>query len=345
MIFVTEYSVRECTLELASKNRILILIHANPDGDCVGSGLALAMMLRKVGKIVKLVCPHSLPTRLEFICENVPGDVLYFNRDVEKVFKPDCIISVDIAAPELLGKLQNCYSEIIDICVDHHIVNTLTAKKSLIKPDVSSCGEMVFEIGRELSKFYKENLLTKQVCNMLYTAIALDTGSFMYGNVTANTFLYASLLKKAGANTEDISRLLFGTKTFSQYKLTGLAISKTKLLCNNKIACCLILNSEMKNCGVKSEDTDCLTQMFREIKGVEVSVFIREYVDSTNNEHYIKASLRSNTDINVAKVCEFFGGGGHTKAAGCTIKGKTIEEAENVIISKIVDLYPEMCKN
>lgn len=331
-----------CAVQLFEKNRILILIHANPDGDCIGSASALCAALLALGKEVRIVCPHTLPERLAFICSSLPQEVLCFGADVGEDFAADLVASADVASPELLGRLRERYEDKINLCIDHHMINTVKADAMLRKADSAACGEIILEICDELSRLSGKNLLTKEISDMLYAAISSDSGSFKYGNTTAKTLLYASRLKSVGADSEVISRLLFDTKSLAQYKLTGLVIPKTEFLSGGRLAYCLLLDEELSQCGATKEDCDGITQIFREVNGVEVSVFAKQHNDSESGENRVKMSLRSNSYINCAKICECFGGGGHIKAAGCTIKGESCERARELILGKIAELYPEL---
>lgn len=339
---MTVCNVQGCAVQLFGKQKLLILIHANPDGDCIGSASALCSALLALGKEVRIVCPHTLPERLAFICSSLPKEVLCFGTDAGEDFAADFIVSTDVASPELLGKMREKYESRINLCIDHHMINTVNADTICRKADCAACGEIILEICDELSRLSGKNLLTKQISDMLYAAISSDSGSFKYGNTTAKTLLYASRLKSVGADSEVISRLLFDTKSLAQFRLTGLVIPKTELLSGGKVAYCLLLDDELSGCGATKEDCDGITQIFREISGVEVSVFAKQHCDSESGENRVKMSLRSNSYVNCAKICECFGGGGHIKAAGCTIKGETCERAREIILGKISELYPEL---
>ncbi len=335
-------NVHDCATELLSKEKILILVHSNPDGDCIGSGAALAAALLSLGKEVRIVCPHTLPERLAFICKDIPEEALFFGNDVPEDFGADLIVSTDVASPELLGKIREKYEDKINLCIDHHMINTVNADKLCRKADSAACGEIILEICDELSRLSGKNIVTKEISDMLYAAISSDSGSFKYGNTTAKTLLYASRLKSLGADSEVISRLLFDTKSLAQYKLMGLVIPKTEFLFGGKLAYCLLLDDELSQCGATKEDCDGITQIFREVNGVELSIFAKQHTDSESGENRVKMSLRSNSYVNCAKICECFGGGGHMKAAGCTVKGEPCERARELMIEKIKELYPEL---
>ena len=326
------YTVKDCAKELITKEKLIILVHSNPDGDCVGSGLALAQILLSLGKTVKVVCPHALPERLAFIAKDIPEETLSYGIPVEDDYTPDFILSTDVASPELLGRIRELYEGKINLCIDHHMINTMNTDYIWRDATCAACGEMILELCDELSAIANKPLLTASIADKLYAAISSDSGSFKYGNTTAKTLLCASRLKSVGADTEVISRLLFDTKSLAQYKLTGLCIPKTEFLCDGKLAFCLLLDEELALCGATKEDCDGITQIFREVKGVELSIFAKQHIDSVTGENCVKMSLRSNLDTNCAKICETFGGGGHIKAAGCTIRGKTNAEARALII-------------
>ena len=331
---MTIFNVTECAKQLLAKEKIIILIHSNPDGDCIGSGSALAEILINLEKKVRIVCPHALPERLSFICKGLSDDVLCFSKPVEDDFCADYIVSTDVASPELLGKIREVYEGKINLCIDHHMINTMNTEAIWRDAKASACGEMILELCDELSRLCEKPLLTETIANKLYSAISSDSGSFKYGNTTAKTLLYASRLKSVGADSELISRLLFDTKSPAQFKLTGLVIPRTEFLCDGKLAYCILLDEELSLCGATKEDCDGITQIFREVKGVELSIFAKQHIDSVTGENCVKMSLRSNTTVNCAKICENFGGGGHIKAAGCTIRGVDNEKARELILEK-----------
>lgn len=334
-------TLRDCAEYLFDKNNVTILVHSSPDGDCVGSGTALGMALTALGKTVKVVCPHMLPERLAFLCESVPEGILCFGIPVPEDFTPDCTVSTDVASPELLGRIRELYENKIDLCIDHHMINTVNAERICRNPGAAACGEMILELIDELSSLASRPLLTKEIADMLYAAISSDCGSFKYGNTTAKTLLCASRLKSVGADSERISKLLFDTRSLAQFRLTGLAISKTELLYGGKLAFCILLDDELSALGATKEDCDGITQIFREISGVEMSIFAKQYTDSISGENCVKMSLRSN-NADCTVICEAFGGGGHKKAAGCTVRGLDNEAAKKAITEKAIELCPEL---
>ncbi|MBR5307184.1 MAG: DHH family phosphoesterase [Clostridia bacterium] len=331
------YTVAECARDILSKERIIILVHSSPDGDCVGSAAALASVLASLGKSVRIVCPHILPERLAFICEELSEEVLCFGRPVEEDFGADLIMSTDVASPELLGKIRELYEDKIELCIDHHMINTVSAGAIWRDASASACGELILELCDEMSRIANAQLLTRTVADKLYAAISSDSGTFKYGNTTAKTLLYASRLKSVGADSERISRLLFDTKTLAQFRLAGLVIPKTEFLLDGKLSYCLLLDEELALCGATKEDCDGLTQIFREVDTVELSIFAKQHIDSVTGENCVKMSLRSKNDVNCAKICEAFGGGGHIKAAGCTIRGVDCEKARELIVEKATE--------
>ena len=331
---MTLYNVKDCAREILKRERIIILIHANPDGDCIGSGAALAQILINCGRSVRLVCPHILPERLAFICDGLSERELCFGETVEEDFSADYVVSADVASPELLGKTRELYEGKINICIDHHMINSMSADAIWRDSGASACGEMILELCDEISRLTNMQLLTQSVANKLYAAISSDSGSFKYGNTTAKTLLYASRLKSVGADSERISRRMFETKSLAQFKLTGLVIPKTEFLCEGRLAYCLLLEDELSCCGATKEDCEGITQIFREVDGVELSIFAKQHIDCETGENCIKMSLRSNQAVNCASICESFGGGGHFKAAGCTIKGESNERARQMILER-----------
>ncbi len=325
-------NARVCAEALFSARDITILIHANPDGDCVGSGVALTSALLRLGKNARLLCADTLPERLGFIAANVNYDSLFFGRDTEAA--SGLIISVDTASPELLGSLREKYQDKIEICIDHHLVNTIDCESMLRDSTASACGEIILELLDELSSISGAALIDKDIALMLYAAISSDSGSFKYSNTTAKTLLYASRLKSLGADSERISKLLFDTMPLSQFRLMGALIGKTEFLRDGKIAFCAVLESDLEECGATREDIDGLVQIFRQVEGVELSILAKERREG--DKTVFKMSLRSNGDTNCAEICSRFGGGGHAKAAGCTVEGE-LDVAKGKIIEAIDD--------
>lgn len=316
---------------LCKWDNILILIHAKPDGDAVGSGFAMLGMLCGMGKNARLICADGLAEKFECITSgNYPENACFSNNPDEisaflAGFNVEHTVSADIAAPYLLGNNEK-YAKDIELCIDHHEINTITAPHTVIFPDASAAGEVIADLAEEISAIVEKNVLTSGVAGALYCAIASDTGSFRYANATSKAYMTAARLKQAGADSEEICRQLFESRTYPSYKVLGKVISNTKLYCDGRLSVSTIRQSELRELGADDMDVEGSSGVVREIAGVQIGILARE-----NSSGMCKLSLRSNCDINVAEICRHFGGGGHAKAAGCSLQGNFEESLESVI--------------
>jgi phosphoesterase RecJ-like protein len=250
---------------------------------------------------------------------------------------------VDVASPLQLGSLAPLIPK-IDIMIDHHCYGEPFAP-SLIVPDISACGEVMFDIFRII---YEKKLISKSCAGFaaraLYAAVSSDTGSFKYSNVTADTLRTAAYLMEIIKTTEgiaadDISRRLHDTRTLGALKATCLAVEKLHMYCGGAMAVTVIERSEMARFGVADEDTGSIVDVPRSVEGVLCAVAIKEKGDGG-----WKVSSRSSVDINMASVCAGFGGGGHVRAAGCSLPAMSSGDALKTVadaFGSAVELYLE----
>ena len=281
---------------------VLILTHANPDGDTLGSGFALMQALRQMGKRVKLHNNASIPERYAFLsigCEN-------------DVFEERFIISVDVADAKLLGEETEArYADSVDLSIDHHATNRLYAKATYVEGNSASVGEVVYLLLRALNC-----RITKPMADCLYTACATDTGCFCYSNVTARTHRIAAALIEAGADHAQINIRMFETKKPGFLQLQQQCLSGMGLFENGAICVFTITRAMLDATGCKDEEIDALVALTRQIEGVRIGVTLKEKEDGS-----FKVSVRTCESIDAAAICAVFGGGGHARAAGCTFNG------------------------
>ena len=199
-------SVNECANTLKEKDNILILTHANPDGDTLGCGYALCRALMKIGKICSVINADNIPKKYNYLFDDI----------VEIKFKPDYIVAVDVATVNLLGGLEEQYK--VDMCIDHHSTNTEYADLLLLEDVPAACQimyDVVLALGIEVDK---------KIADCLYTGLTTDTGCFRYDSTTAQTYRVAADLIEAGADNGRINRIMFETKTKTYARLEMLAI-------------------------------------------------------------------------------------------------------------------------
>ncbi len=304
-------SVKEAAAFLMGCDGCLIYTHASPDGDTIGSAVALALGLRKLGKNASVFSVDSIPEKLSFI----KNEGVFLENEPENC-ENYTLISVDVAGPKMLGRAKNSF---FALSVDHHKVNTVECERLLVMSDRIACGEIIFKLLDELNIE-----LDYDIATALYAAISSDSGGFRYEATKPETHIMAARCLEAGIDFADINRRLFESKSLSQVALTKTAYKNLELLRGGKFAIVAIRPEEVKDCGATETDFDCINSIPREIAGVLASAVIRQKADG------IKVSLRSNADIDVAEIAKAFEGGGHYHAAGFTHAGSFDEALETV---------------
>ncbi len=305
--------------EIKKADSIVLLTHEHPDGDAIGSSLAMLLALQSMDKKVDLVIPEY-PRTFEFL--PATNEILKEGR----MENYDLAIALDCATIQRLNGFGKYFENAkVKIQIDHHSKNTMFGDWNFVNPASPACAQIIVTV---LEYFGIE--ITKAIGTCLLTGIITDTGGFKYSSVTADTFEFVSWLLEKGINVSDIYRRVLEIKTKTSFELTKLAMNRIEFLEEGKIAFTYIMQEDKKKIGTETGDSEGIVEMGRGIEGVEVSVFISE----TEEKDGFKCSLRSNDYMNVADVCMMFGGGGHTKAAGCYIPG-SLEQVKEKMINKI----------
>ncbi len=309
-------SAKEAAKVILAVKKPLILIHINPDADTVGTAAALGSLFRTLGKNPSYISEDDIPKRLEFIIKDLPR--VKNSEGCE-------LIAVDVASPKQ-GGVPLSEAEKTVLMIDHHKIGEPFADGYII-PDASSAAEVLLDIIDELISMGKASL-TKDIAEPLFAAMCSDTGGFRFSSATPKTFRAAARLIETGIDHADISHKLFFSKSLGQIRAEGLISEKAELI-ENTCAIASVTESEMRELNLFKEDFACAIDVIRSIEGAQIAVFIRELDNGS-----FKASLRS-TGKNVAEVAQRFGGGGHIRAAGCTLCAKDINEAKDIIISAL----------
>ncbi len=293
---------------LLKSKKILIAAHKNPDGDAMGTQLALYEALLNLGKEVSVVSQDSVPKIYQFLkYSSVIKNHIEFNEEY------DVIITIDAANIDRFGELNDYIKQhkhfIINI--DHHTSNDNYGDLNLVDSEASSVGEIVYELFCEM-----DVKITPSIAEALYTAIATDTGFFKYSNVSPRTFEIAGELKKIGIDISDIARKILYTVSFDTYKLLAKALETLKIDSSCGLVSMYVSSDMLKQTGTTLENADDFIDYLTCIEGIAVAVLFKE---QKNNE--IRVSLRSRSNFDVNKFANQFGGGGHAKAAGITYEG------------------------
>lgn len=311
-------NLKETAEFLKSHDNFYILTHQSPDGDTMGSGFGLCYALRKIGKKANVLCSDEFPKRYHF---------MYAGYEPMK-FSPETIVAVDVADKKLLGTHLAQYGDYVNLCIDHHISNTDYAEKLLVYPDASAACEVIYRVLAEM-----EVILDNQIAECLYTGIATDTGCFKYGNTSKLAHIIAAQLMDYGVNIERINREMFDVKSRARIKVEQYINSAMEYYLDDKCAMAAVTLDTVKKTGLAQEEFEGIAGMSVQMEGVQVGVIIKE-----KDEGKFKVSMRSASDIDVSEICRKFGGGGHVKAAGCSLEG----ELDDVKLRLLSAIAPAM---
>lgn len=316
---------------LLAFDNIAILTHGNPDGDTVGTGIALLRVLQKLGKTAYLCCADALPEHLAFLMRYAPADACFFGTFSERGPDgvPEHVVSVDVASGELLGAPLAAYASRIELALDHHEVNTLRCENLLREKNASSAGEVLYDVILALERRCGAPLIDRGTASALYAAIASDSGSFKYSSTSGKTLRAAGALIDAGAENAEISRRLFDIKSLEQCKAEALCVENAAFFLDGKLAFSYMTGAQCRERQIPETCFDTCSQLLRMIKGVEVGVFAKEKTASDGTLQY-RLSFRSNEYADVSQICAAFGGGGHKRAAGCTVSGRLDEVQKKI---------------
>lgn len=319
---------------LLENDNYVLIIHANPDGDCFGSACGLCGALTKLGKKCSILSPNEIPKRLEFL--NYRKTSVFVGKDGFECVKNTgkTYITVDVASDHLLSELYEEVKEKISYAVDHHTNNSVTAKKLYLDSGASAAGEIVYSIITELEEWSGETLFDSKVASSVFGAISSDTGCFKYSNVTPETHRIAATLIEKGADSADINYHLFDLKSPKQIACEGFAYGNIELFEDGKISFIYISDDILSKIGASQSDTETISQIGRGIEGVQIAVFMRD-----RGENAYKISVRANNDSDMSHLCSLFGGGGHKKAAGCTIHADSADNAKEMFLEKAKEYF------
>jgi len=292
--------------------------HVSPDGDCLGSMLALGIGLETIGVKISFYNTSSLPDNLKFL----PG--------IERISKsipdrlPENLIFIDCADVDRVdSRLKDFFFTRTVFNIDHHISNTLYGKYNYVDITAAATGEIIYNLLRKL-----KIPITKEIAINLYTAIITDTGRFSYSNTTAKSFKIAAQLVKTGIDLVTINNILFERKSFAQIRLLHKALSNLVLLHDGSIAVIVLSKEDFEETSAEENLSEGLVNYARNIENVEAAVLLKELDDEE-----IKVSFRSNSWLDVNKVASKFGGGGHVRAAGCTVNLPLTEATQSVVLA------------
>lgn len=295
--------------------RILIAGHVRPDGDCVGACIAIYRYLTNIYSDKDIaVYLETLPAKFAFLAE---GETMVKHKVSAAAY--DLCIAVDSSAMDRLGEAQTVFQTAKStLVVDHHVSNKFYGENNVIKPDASSTCEVLYEM-------MEEKYIDKKVAEALYIGIVSDSGVFRYSNTSKKTMEIAGILMEKGIPfSEDIDKCYY-ERTYTQTQLLGRTLLTSMRLMDGKCIVATITRRMMEFYEAKTEDVDGIIDQLRITKGVEVAILLHEL-----DHQEFKVSMRSNRLVDVSKIAAYFGGGGHVRAAGCTMRGTIYDVCNNL---------------
>jgi phosphoesterase RecJ-like protein len=313
--------VKEILELIKTSDKICIAGHMAPDGDCIGSVMALYKFLKPLNKNFTVMIDGTIPFNYKpFVDETI----MVKDYDNEKF---DLLFVLDTSDTKRLGKFEDVLNNSKKrIVIDHHKTNKGFGDINIIDPEMSSTGELLYDIlkltGMEI---------TSEVAVLIYIAVLTDTGKFSYANTTSRTHVKTAELIDLGVNVSEIDNLVYNSKPADVVKAFIDSVSKVELYYKNKLGITAITKDLLAKNKVEMADLDGVVEYIREIKEVEVSCLLKEYDEST------KVSLRSKNKIDVSAISLKYQGGGHAKAAGFELK-ENIENTKRIIIEEFKEL-------
>ena len=308
--------------KIKESNKIAIMSHIMPDGDNVGSSLALYNALKKLGKDVHFILDDNIPKVYRFL------------KDSDEVERPgqyehfDAVIALDCGDANRLGKSRLYLENNFVINIDHHISNDEFGNLNMVDSNASATGEIVYQIIKILGV-----PMDTEISECLYIAIVTDTGQFQYSNTTAITHQIAGDLINNGVNVSLMFERIYQNSSKEKVMLMKTALDTLEFYHNDSISCITLTLKQMEEINAIEVDSDGIINLARDIECVEAAIFLKEL-----EQGKIKVGLRSKKVVDMAAVALRFGGGGHVRAAGCTLHG-TIEEVKEKILEAIIEEF------
>ena len=303
---------------IARSDDIAIVCHVFPDGDTLGTGLAMKEALELMGKRACVICQDEMPRMYDFMpgIEEVTGP--------EKIpFAPRSVLFVDVSDESRAG---NCLlSDVARRAVlDHHGTNPGFGEVNAIDGSASAAGVMAVELLDSIGL-----ALTPTLAEKLYVAIASDTGNFSFPNTDGRTLRAGAACIDAGASPDRVTRYLYRLRSVPRVRLLGKALDNMQLRSGGRIAVFMVSRADMRDAGASEADTEGIVNYGTETEGVSAAILLREVKSGD-----IKVSLRSNGELDVSEIALLHGGGGHQKAAGCTM-AQSLAECADILTREI----------
>ena len=294
---------------LLGRDSFAVLCHKSPDGDTLGSAFALCLGLRSLGKKARVLCADPIPAKYSYITDCCDED-----------FEEKTVIAVDVADSKLLGTLAEKYGDKVDLCIDHHPSNKDYARITLLDGEAAAAAQIIYRVLNILNVE-----IDKNIANCIFTGLSTDTGCFRYPSTQPETHRIAAEMMEKGAEAGMINRIMFETKSKGRLAIERDVFKNMQFFLDDRCAVVYVTRELIEKAGVSDDELDGIAALTRQIEGVEAGVFLKEV------DNGFKASVRTGEAVDASAVCKRFGGGGHFRAAGCTIES-SLEDAIREIV-------------
>ncbi|MBT4482223.1 MAG: hypothetical protein HOC71_00930 [Candidatus Latescibacteria bacterium] len=322
---------KKIALLIDNSENIVISTHVNPDGDAIGSEIALAGFFANMGKSFRIINHSTTPENLLFLdpqnlIETYSNTVPNFISSSE----PDIVFFLDLGRYDRAGNIAEVLADIQcpKVIIDHHQPETEIADVLVVNSSAAAAGELLYDLMCHIDS----SLLDKNIAFAIMTSLVSDTGFFRYSNTTSTTHLIASSLHKYGVKAYDVRRQLEKGLPFCRQKLLGLMLNTLKTSSNGRIAYAYVTEAMFDESGAQREHTEGIIDQIRYINDVKIAALIIQ-----EGQDFYKVSFRSGGDASVNEIASALGGGGHKKAAGANLSG-SLEEVISTVL-KVVETY------
>jgi len=297
----------EISQVLKAADSILIYPHVNMDGDALGSAAALCRAMRDLGKECHILIEDAIPRNLLFL------DRGYCTHDQDIIENPDVSLCLDCGDPKRFLKRKEKFMEgRISVCIDHHRTTVPFCDCNYVDPDAAATGNLIYYLLRELEKT-TEFRMDGEIADAIFAAITTDTGNFQYSNTTRECHEITAQLYDLGVDVRKVSQEIYESVRQERILLHSVAVAGMERFAGGRAAMAVVTQAMLKETGAEMDETEGIVDNLRSIEGVEIAILVKEDTEK------LKLSLRAKSWGNVAAIAETFGGGGHTKAAGCSI--------------------------
>jgi len=318
-------TMKEIAEQLLNADKILIFPHVSMDGDAFGSSASLCRALRMLGKSAFVLIEEEIPKYLAFLDDG------YCSSNQNVIPDPNICVCVDCADIErFILRKEKFLQGKITMCIDHHKTSGGFADYNYIDENAAATAEIIYKLLLEMNV-----VIDKKIGEAIYAAIVSDTGNFQYSNTLAETHLITVELFKAGIDNNYVNRMLYQNVRIEKLRIAGRIFQTLKIIGGGQAIIGYVTQEMLSEANALMEDTEGLSETFRDITNIEVGIFAKE-----TKQFETKFSMRSKTWVDVTTIAEKYKGGGHSRAAGCTIKAP-IREAIKLIEADLEEYFRE----